>query len=286
MREFSRVGRSPPRLPITTHDSLLSTHQTHHSPDWQLPPGVPRGLWDQLRDPQAARDYDAQLAGTPLLEQDIPFALDHCPTMGHAVDLGCGTGRLALALAQRGHRLLAVDLSAEMLKIVGEKAQAAGVTIDRLQANLVELESVADDSFDFAACLFGTLGMIAGDLPRRRFLGHVRRLLRPGGVFVLHVHNRWFHLGTRAGRGLLVRNGWDAIRGRGALGDFVMPPHQGVGSFPMHLFTRREIARLLRQLELELIEVRPVSADGRLRAPWWFARLRAYGYLIAARRTK
>jgi SAM-dependent methyltransferase len=256
--------------------------------DWRLPPGVPHGLWDYLHDPDAARSYDGQLAGTPLFEQDIPFALEHCPLIGRGVDLGCGTGRLSVGLAQRGHRVLAVDLSAEMLKIVGEKAAAAGVTIDRLQANLVELEGIVDNSFDFAACLFGTLGMIAGDLPRRRFLGHVRRLLRPGGVFVLHVHNRWFHLGTRAGRRLLVDNWWDAICGRRAHGDFVMPPHQGIGSFPMHLFTRREITRLLRQSGMEIIEVRPLSlrADGRLRAPWCFGRLRAYGYLIAARCAK
>src|SRR5262245_58329778 len=125
MSEPSGIGdRSPPELPNTTHDSPLTTH---NSPTWQLPPGVPRGLWDQVRDPRAARDYDAQLAGTPLLEQDIPFALEHCPALGRAVDLGCGTGRLSLALAQRGHRALAVDLSAEMLKNVGEKAAAAGV---------------------------------------------------------------------------------------------------------------------------------------------------------------
>src|SRR5438128_1694007 len=227
--------------------------------NWQLPPGVPRGLWDYLHDPAAARNYDAQLAGTPLLACDIPFVLEHCPAPGRAIDLGCGTGRLALTLARFGHRVLAVDLSAEMLKVVGEKARHVGVAIDRLQANLVELDGIADDSFDYAACLFGTLGMIAGAERRRRFLKHVRRLLRPGGVFILHVHNRWFHLGTRAGRRLLVRNGWDAVRSRGALGDFVMPPHQDAGSFPMHLFTRHEISRLLQQCGLEVCDVRPLS---------------------------
>ena len=254
--------------------------------NWQLPPGVPPGLWDYLHDPAVAQNYDAQLADTPLLACDIPFVLEHCPTPGRAVDLGCGTGRLALALAQRGHQVLAVDLSAEMLKVVGEKARQAAVAIDRLQANLVELDGLTEDSFDYAACLFGTLGMIAGAEPRRRFLGHVRRLLRPGGVFVLHVHNRWFHLGTRAGRRLLVRNGWEAVRGRSALGDFVMPPHQGLASFPMHLFTQHGICRLLRRCGLEVCDVRPLSlrADGMLRAPWWFGRLRAYGFLIAARR--
>src|SRR5207249_3837583 len=84
------------------------------------------GLWDYLHDPAAARNYDALLAGTPLLAFDIPFVLEHCPTPGRTIDLGCGTGRLALTLARLGHRALAVDLSAEMLKVVGEQARQAG----------------------------------------------------------------------------------------------------------------------------------------------------------------
>ena len=31
--------------------------------DWQLPPGVSRGLWDYLHDPSLARSYDEGLAG-------------------------------------------------------------------------------------------------------------------------------------------------------------------------------------------------------------------------------
>ena len=38
--------------------------------DWQLPPGVDRGLWDYLHDPGVARGYDASLAGTPLFDID------------------------------------------------------------------------------------------------------------------------------------------------------------------------------------------------------------------------
>ncbi len=33
-------------------------------PDWRMPPGVNRGLWDYLHDPGVARNYDAGLAGT------------------------------------------------------------------------------------------------------------------------------------------------------------------------------------------------------------------------------
>jgi len=243
-------------------------------------------MWDYLHDPAAADGYDAALAGTPLLAYDQDFVLEHCRPAGRIADLGCGTGRLSLTLARNGHQPLAVDLSPQMLRVVGARAAAAGLEIKRLQANLVELDCLADQSFDHAACLFSTLGLIEGDANRRRFLTHVRRILRPGGVFVLHIHNRWFHLGTSHGRRLLLKDVFSSIIGKGRRGDFLMPAHQGSGPLMMHLFTRREVGRLLASAGFELIEMRPLGLgpDGRLSNAWFFASQRAYGFLIAARR--
>jgi hypothetical protein len=42
-------------------------------PDWQLPPGTDRGLWDYLHNEELARSYDEKLAGTPLLTADLRF---------------------------------------------------------------------------------------------------------------------------------------------------------------------------------------------------------------------
>src|SRR5262249_51821033 len=76
--------------------------------DWQLPPGVSRGLWDYLHDAGLARGYDASLAGSPLLGADLRFAEEQFPSPGRLIDLGCGTGRLAVAFARRGFRVVAV----------------------------------------------------------------------------------------------------------------------------------------------------------------------------------
>ena len=254
--------------------------------DWQLPPGVSRGLWEYLHDRAIARGYDAALADTPLLTFDIDFVRRHCPRPGRFIDLGCGTGRLSLALARDGYRCVAVDLSEEMLAVVGDKARAENVLVARIKANLVDLGGIAERSFDYAACLFHTLGMIAGSDARRRAIGQAYRLLRPGGVFVLHVHNRWFNAFTRHGRRLLVADFWTSLRGRSESGDYLMPPHGGIGPMPMHLFTHREIVGLLRAAGFDLIEVQPVAvnATGRLPYPCWLPRLRSFGYLIAARR--
>ena len=105
-------------------------------PDWQLPPGVTRGLWSSLQDAEAARRYDEGLVGSRLLEVDVAFARRHFARPGRLLDLGCGTGRLLLPFARQGFPVLGVDLSEEMLRVAGSKAAAAGLAIQRVKANL------------------------------------------------------------------------------------------------------------------------------------------------------
>lgn len=253
--------------------------------DWQLPPGVSRGLWDYLHDDEVAESYDTRLAGTPLFEIDQRFAAKHFDRPGRLIDLGCGTGRLAVAFAVRGYDVVGVDLSEAMLRATHAKAAATSVVVDLIRANLVELDALGDESFEYAACLFSTLGMITGEAERRRAIGHVYRLLRPGGRFVLHVHNYWFNLRDANGRRWLISDLARAFCGRPG-GDRPMPRHHGLADLALHHFTRREAVRMLRAVGFRLLEVCPISLrhDGRLTWPWWFGSLRTYGYLIAARR--
>jgi SAM-dependent methyltransferase len=254
--------------------------------DWQLPPGVSRGLWDYLHNPALARNYDAALADSPLCALDVRFAEEHFREPGWLIDLGCGTGRLLVPFARRGFRVLGVDLSEEMLRVAGERAAAAGVAVHRLKANLVELDGLRDATFDYAACLFSTLGMVAGAAQRRRVLAHVYRLLRPGGRFVLHVHNRWFNFWDPRGRRWLAADLLKSLAGRADAGDRAMPVHQGIAGLSLHLFTRGEVVRLLRAAGFRIREVRPIGLrdDGKLPRPGWLGWLRSYGYLIAAER--
>jgi SAM-dependent methyltransferase len=254
--------------------------------EWQLPPGVSRSLWDYFHDPAIARNYDQTLRDTPLWTMDQDFVLEYCRPPGRLIDLGCGTGRLSITLAQQGYQPVAVDLSPEMLKVLGEKATALGLVIPRICANLVDLRMFAGQTFDYAACLFSTLGLVVGTDARRSVLTHVHHLLRPDGILVLHVHNRWFNLWTHPGRKLLRAEMLASWLGRQPSGDYQMPPHQGIGPLTMHLFTRAEIVDLLRSCGFEIVEVRPLSlrSDSKLTCPWWFGWLRSYGYLIAARK--
>jgi SAM-dependent methyltransferase len=256
--------------------------------DWQLPPGVTREVWDYLHNTELARRYDDALAGTPLLELDQTFVREYCPTECRILDLGCGTGRVAIPLATLGHRVTAVDLAEEMLRVAGAKATAAGVRLDRVRANIVTLDAIGDGAFDAVLCLFSTLGMVSGSENRRKVVGHAHRVLRPGGVLLLHVHNRWHHLRTRGGRSWLARDVVRRLRGSPDAGDWLMEHHDGQTGWPMHLFTAREIRRLLCGAGFRVSEVRPVPLreDGRLSWPSLLGGLRAYGFLVAARRSE
>ena len=65
-------------------------------PDWQLPPGVDRGLWDYLHAAEMVASYDDQMQSSALALADVAFCARVFHPPGNLLDLGCGTGRLCL----------------------------------------------------------------------------------------------------------------------------------------------------------------------------------------------
>jgi ubiquinone/menaquinone biosynthesis C-methylase UbiE len=245
---------------------------------------VSRETWDYIHSPELASGYDAHVAGASLFSADLEFARSHFAGPGRLIDLGCGTGRLLLDFAARGFDVTGVDLSEEMLRVAAAKAAQAGLPVQLLKANLVELNALPDAAFDYAACMFSTLGMIEGGGQRGQTIAHVYRLLRPGGKFLLHVHNRWFHFWDKQGRKWLFRDLVRSLLGRKGAGDRSMPAHQGLVGLKLHHFTRREAKGLLANAGFRVAEVKPLSLrpDARLLCAAWFGWLRASGYLLLA----
>jgi SAM-dependent methyltransferase len=247
------------------------------TPDWQLPPGVDRGLWDYLHSGDMVRGYDDQMAASPLARADVAFCERSFPTPGRLLDLGCGTGRLCIHFAAKGYDCVGVDLSDEMLAKANANADAAGVRVEWRRGNLVELTDLPAASFDHAACLFSTLGMVRGAGNRAAVVANAFRLLKPGGRFVLHVHNRYFR---GLGFGRVLGQWWKGLLGRPDAGDVTMPQAYGGAPLTLHHFTRRGALRLLADAGFGVRDVQPVTATGEPVS----AGGRAYGYLILAER--
>ena len=258
---------------------------SQHVPNWRLPPGVSRGLWDYTQAEHIATDFDDTFATSGLLEYDEQVILDHLPASGRIVDLGCGTGRLLIPLARRGYSCVGVDLSPHMLAVAAEKARAARVEVDLLLANLVELDALADGVADAALCMFATLGMIRGREHRAQAVAHMARILKPGGVLALHVHNRWYNLWVPGGWKWLVSNAVASLVGRAPGGDKFYD-FRGIPQLHMHVFTAGELRRLLLDAGFVIRTFLPLDTERRhaLRAPWFCGGLRANGFLVVAQR--
>ena len=259
-------------------------------PSWQLPPGVTRGLWEYAHTDVIADDYDDYFASNRLFDLDSQVLATRLRTTDAeqpavVADLGCGTGRALIPLARRGFRGLAVDLSERMLQIVRRKAEAEKLPIQCVRANLVELDALADHSVDYAISLFSTLGMIQGGPNRQRTLEHVRRVLKPSGLFVLHVHNFWYNLYDPGGPWWLVRNFLRAkMLGDEEVGDKFFH-YRGVHNMFLHAFRRGELTRALRRSDFAVQEWIPLATPRhrRLCRPWLLGRFRANGWIAICR---
>ncbi|MEN1678249.1 MAG: class I SAM-dependent methyltransferase [Planctomycetota bacterium] len=252
------------------------------TPDWQLPPGVDRGTLDYAHSRAVAEQYDEYHEGNPLFDFEEQLLADEFSPPGVVADLGCGTGRALLPLVRAGHTGLAIDLSEEMLALVREKADYEGLAVRCVQANLVELEAVASESVDYAMCLFSTLGMIRGRSNRRAALGHMRRILRPGGKLVLHGHNFWFNLRDGSGPWWVLRSlGRAAVSKEIEVGD-KWYPYRGVPNFFLHVYRARELRADLRAERLILRRWIPLDVSRRhaLAKPRLLPSLRANGWLV------
>jgi ubiquinone/menaquinone biosynthesis C-methylase UbiE len=101
------------------------------------------------------------------------------------LDVGAGTGGLALRAAARGCQVLAIDVNAGMLAIARGKGDAAGLAgrVEWREMGVAEVDSLPAAGFDAVSA-----GLCLSELSadeRRYFLGQALRLLRPGGLLLL-----------------------------------------------------------------------------------------------------
>ena len=99
------------------------------------------------------------------------------------LDLGCGAGHNAIALARAGAKVIAVDSSADQVAEARRAAEAHGVKVELHHAPLAELAFVRADTIDAVVSAFGLATV--GDVDR--VFRQVDRVLRPEHHFVLSL---------------------------------------------------------------------------------------------------
>ena len=162
-----------------------------------------------------ARLYDSWSLS---VTEDVPFYIEEARAAGDGpvVELGVGTGRIAVPIAAAGIPVIGVDSSERMLDVAAEQAEAAGV------AALVDLrygdmrDPPVDGTAPLVICPFRSLLHMETDPDRRAALRAIRGMLRPEGRLVFDVftpgiddiedtHGRWIEREP----GIWERADWD-----------------------------------------------------------------------------
>lgn len=156
-----------------------------------------------------------------------------------ALDLGCGVGRHALALAALGYNTCAYDASQAGLAVVAESAAQRGLSLDVQYGTMTELP-FPDASFDYVVSwnviYHGDEAIV------EKAISEILRVLRPSGFFqgtLLSKRQVDYGVGTEISKNT-----------------FVNPEGGGDKSHPHYFCSARELTRLLAGFELlELCDV-------------------------------
>ena len=152
--------------------------------------------------------------------EDVGFYVEEALAAGGSVvELGIGTGRIAIPVAAAGVPVIGVDSSAGMLEVCRRQAELAGVA-QLLDLRLGDLrEPPVAERVQLVTCPFRAYLHLESDDERIRALAAARELLVPGGRLVFDVftpsrgdieetHGRWLEREP----GIWEKADWDEAR--------------------------------------------------------------------------
>ncbi|AOY75977.1 class I SAM-dependent methyltransferase [Clostridium formicaceticum] len=106
------------------------------------------------------------------------------------LDIACGTGNYAIALAERGFQVSAIDLDEAMMKTVEEKARAKGVQLTTYVGDMRELGTYLQQrSFDLAFCIGNSLVHLTKLEEIQNALHQMHNILGNEGKLILQIIN-------------------------------------------------------------------------------------------------
>lgn len=118
----------------------------------------------------------------------LEFTQEHlAPETQTIMDLACGSGIFAVALAKEGYRVTGLDLSSDMLALAEGRALAEGAEIEFLEGDMTELGEVG--VFDAVTCYSDSLCYLPDEAAMLAAFRGVWQNLTAGGRFLFDVHS-------------------------------------------------------------------------------------------------
>lgn len=138
-----------------------------------------------------SEEYDRFVDWEARLRLELPFLEEALQSVDarRVLDAACGTGRHAVALAQRGYEVVGADLSPEMVARARAHAEAVGVPVRFVVAGFGALAPAVGSGFDALLCLGNSLPHLLTEADLAVALQDFAACLRPGGLLCLQDLN-------------------------------------------------------------------------------------------------
>ncbi|WNF25718.1 class I SAM-dependent methyltransferase [Streptomyces sp. C11-1] len=143
-----------------------------------------RDRWAELTGGRAGEQYARRFARLAESGHDIHGEAAFCDALlepaARVLDAGCGTGRVAIRLAELGHRCTGVDVDSSMLAVARREAPAQ----EWLLGDLARTDSLGlEPDFDLVLAAGNVIPLLAAGT-EADVIGQLSALLRPGGLLV------------------------------------------------------------------------------------------------------
>jgi len=100
--------------------------------------------------------------------------------------LGSGDNEVAFALAGLGARVTSVDISERRLDVASERSRTLGLQLTFLQADVIDLSALDDNSFDLVYT-GGHMSVWISDI--KKYYAEAVRILKPNGLFLVNDYH-------------------------------------------------------------------------------------------------
>lgn len=121
------------------------------------------------------------------------------------LDLGCGQGRMSIALAKQGLQVVGYDGSPDLLEEAKRRAAEQGADVAFVLGDMRELQG--EGEFDAVINIGTAFGYIEDEEGDREIVRRVQQALKPGGCFLQETENRDYKLRQ-------LYNTWDKMNDR------------------------------------------------------------------------
>jgi len=178
----------------------------------------------------------------PEVESFVDAEYARCGSLGRALDLGCGNGRHAETLADKGATVVGLDVSRGLLAEAKKRATARGFAFEFVHGDAARLPFAADQ---FSHVVYvATLHHLQPRTTRRASLSEVGRVLAPGGRGLVSVWST-------------AHRSFDAEEGFDTTVDWTLPGGTRIGRY-YHIYDPEEFrvdlaaAEGIRCVEMEI----------------------------------